>query len=427
MSIANLFTNDLKNYQNLDVNTIDCEEINAGIASINNMEVLADLSLSGIVQDTSASLKYLVLDNLDLVKFNDPNITPTATYDDLFVDNIYEKTPAHNIIINNVVDMTSKDIINTNKVIDATNNIEINASGNMDFTTGGFLRVVITDAFTNFLEPIKVNQITPFDGGSPMLISHNSGGGVLDLNAVSTVNLQTGLIDRVAVSTASTDISNLLKVNDIKNLIVGDMSITNTSGDILIEAVGAGEVKIENTVLDSETIKINEVRERTPANSVSFIDDLKTNNIFERTGNTGCTIDGLLIKDSAIQFSSPFDTYIEDTQANTFSGPYASPIAVTLKFTKIGNVITMSWRNVLSTATIVSSILLDINLPVAYRPVQAVNGVGRYIRGRDNGTITLTEIFIESTGLTRIWLGVTSGNFTGAGSTGIFSGSITYS
>jgi len=80
----------------------------------------------------------------------------------------------------------------------------------------------------------------------------------------------------------------------------GDMTITSTGGDIIIDAVGGGEIFIENAVFDSSNIRADEIRERTPAASVTFVNDIKTNVVQERTGNTGCTIDGVLCKDGYV-------------------------------------------------------------------------------------------------------------------------------
>ena len=178
-------------------------------------------------------------------------------------------------------------------------------------------------------------------------------------------------------------------------------------------------IDVENT---NPTLRLNgsvSLNQSLTTTSNPLFNQVQTTAITDKAGSSAPNFpNGLILSSGDI-----LSTYIEDTHVSTLFGPWASPINFTINIRKIGDLVTLQWSNALDTATIADEINLTDNLPAAYRPPG--NGMNQYLTVRDNGTLTLGRMSIETTGQFRIWLDTLS-NFSGAGSTGVISTSVTY-
>ena len=311
---------------------------------------------------------------------------------------------------NNMVDM---EIVNGNANI----NLKVPVANVFNFKVGGVDKLEIDNTDTTILTDLIVNVIENRTGPDISINNINMRDDQICFSSGFCIDDELSTANAVTLQFAPNDMLVYRKDSNKMEFSVGGGPL---NPDVIFSGTEAEfRVPIDQTTASALVLG------PTNATSINVTPPLKVDQIDELTGSNSVVMtNGIKLGAGA----DILDTYIEDTQANTFSGPWALAQAVTLKFTKIGNVITMSWSNVLATSNASAIITLDTNLPVAYRPVEAGNGVGRYIRVRDDGTFGIGEIFIESTGLTRIWLGTSISNFTGGGgSTGLTSGSITYS
>ena len=149
---------------------------------------------------------------------------------------------------------------------------------------------------------------------------------------------------------------------DMRN-ITDQLQICCATGDILIEAQGAGEVFIEAVLFDSTTIQVDEIKERTPASSVKFLDGLLTNNIDERTGNQGVKIDGVLIKDSGVdsELATILDIGIANATSISIHPATTMNLALDMNAQNIDNINVLDAQSVINSAgTLVLDDTVDI-------------------------------------------------------------------
>ncbi len=128
---------------------------------------------------------------------------------------------------------------------------------------------------------------------------------------------------------------------------------------------------------------------------------------------------------------SPLNFYEETQQSNTATGIWAGSQATTISYTRIGRLVTISFPDVLVTATTASQITFSANIPSQYLPATPTH-MCFPISVADNGSDALGSIVLTDTGVITIYKAVSIANltstFTGSGVSGYhdFSISFTY-
>src|SRR3989337_1363630 len=116
----------------------------------------------------------------------------------------------------------------------------------------------------------------------------------------------------------------------------------------------------------------------TVSQQITFSSGIKTDTIDEVSTGAGVTIDGLQIKDSAIQFTAPLSTY-EETTATTpgWVGIWSGGAIVfdtNVFITKFGDVVTLSITGTINASDTASFITSSAFLAVAFRPTIDIFG-----------------------------------------------------
>jgi hypothetical protein len=118
--------------------------------------------------------------------------------------------------------------------------------------------------------------------------------------------------------------------------------------------------------------------------------------------------------------------YSEDTIVATWSGAIPAT-AGNVRYTRLGTVIYLTLPQTLATATAVDNIVLDVVLPVELRPTTSPIFIP--LRVRDNGGLNQLTGYIQINTNGNVFIGKDANMlvFTGAGSTGFFHCTCTYS
>lgn len=119
----------------------------------------------------------------------------------------------------------------------------------------------------------------------------------------------------------------------------------------------------------------------------------------------------------------PLFYYELDTQPNNFTGIWASNKAVTLTFERIGNLVTMSFPQVLSASNTAAHISIVTPIPDRFRPVTehwATLIVSRATTSRHG------SIFIDTDGTFNIGVEPSHNFFAGSGNEGVRGSSFTW-
>ena len=223
-------------------------------------------------------------------------------------------------------------------------------------------------------------------------------------------------------------INNQLLVDTIQNLTATDMTISSNNGDLILIAPG-GDIIAEGITVNGTGIKVDEIRESTPANGVEFPDDLKTDIIDERTGAAGVTVDGVLVKDNSVLFSpgqTALDHYTEVTHNSDLTGIWAVDQAAVFELTRIGRTVTMTLEvDVTATANAAALITIVTPIPVDYRPL--VGSRIEFAAIEDNAAPNAGSTEITTGGVVTWASRVSNINFAGAGNSGLLTGSISWS
>ena len=225
-------------------------------------------------------------------------------------------------------------------------------------------------------------------------------------------NAATNLLSNVAAfspntSTLPSTVSNLFVIGNSSMDTLQCPGTNFTTNGIVVSA---------SNQLSSET----DVSQQT-----SYSGGIKTNNVDEETADAGVTLDGLTIKDSAIQFTSPLSTYILDTLTTpNYSGIWSSVFQANIYIAKIGRSITLTAVGVIQSASTSSFITSGTALDAAYRPFADVNG---YCVASDNGTYIRGVLVIKTTGFIEIYANDYLGTFSGTGISGFENFSVTFS
>jgi len=126
--------------------------------------------------------------------------------------------------------------------------------------------------------------------------------------------------------------------------------------------------------------------------------------------------------------STPF-SYQELNFNATLSGIWATPIGVTMKITKAGNIVTIFIPDVLATANTAATITVSPSLPAGFYPV---NGIVSYFTFPvlDNGIYKIGSIAINTVGTLTFeagWNSAGTVNFVGTGNSGVIQSVVAYS
>jgi len=307
MSVSNLFTKDFKQYQKIDVNEIDCNILTADEADVLNLTVAENMNLEAITLDVSDSNKYLVLDDTNTVRYNDPTDTPLAIFDELHVDNIYEKTLNNNINIRNDLSMLENDIINPNKIRENSNNnfIDLNDTNNIELGTSNITRLSISDTGVLFSGPIKADLIENATNPVNMLIKSNNG----DLNLTAQQNTDSIYLNiagspEVEIALADTTINNILKVN-----VLDEKSGTyiTVNGVELRES----EIRLDNKVLIENGLSVADQVRFQFDNQDALCYDQLTNRLFLDIAGAP-NPEFQIASNGAFEVSNGFDTIVSE-------------------------------------------------------------------------------------------------------------------
>lgn len=291
----------------------------------------------------------------------------------------------------------------------------------------------------------------------------NSAIGSAIFNSVTTQTCSQNVIMGANVLSSSTGTSSnnvLLGYNCVSNLttgranstiLVGDSLTANAVGDVLsnvaafmpnastLPSTVSNLFVIGNSSMDTllclgtnfttDGVVVSTSNQLSSETDVSqqttFSAGIKSNTIDEVTADTGVTLDGLVIKDSAVQFVSPLSTYIQDTLTTpNYSGIWAITYQGNIYITKIGRSITLTATGVIQTASASSFITSGTALNAAYRPFADVIG---YCVARDNAVYIRGVFVIKTTGIIEIYANDYLGTFSGSGGSGFQSFSVTYS
>ena len=219
-----------------------------------------------------------------------------------------------------------------------------------------------------------------------------------------------------------------LETNLIENRIATDMNITSNGGDLILNAPG-GDIISEGITVNGTGIKVDEIRESTPANSVEFPDNLKVDIINERTGAAGVTVDGVLVKDNSVLFSpgqTALDHYTEVTHVSNITGIWAVDQLADFELTRIGRVVTMTLEfDATAVANAAALITIVTPIPADYRP--SIGSRFQIAAIEDNTVINAGSTEITSGGNVTWGARTTNANFAGAGNSGLLAGSISWS
>ena len=383
---------------------------------------------------------------------------------------IEELTPANNIQILNDVDMNVNDILGceqlTVNILEQRSGSYVDVNGiemrenEIRFENNTFFDNELSTANV-FTTQFDVNDFTAFDKSSNMWCL-SIGGGIANPEILidnTKIEIRSPF-DQKDAAPLEFGNTNATFVDITPTLRVDTITEKTADNGVLIETVliKDGNVGLDdtdsifktflqststNTADRTLTLDVNDAdRTLTIAGNATVDQDVSTTGSPSFTAVSAATITATTtlrsdsITDEAgsgapdfdngltMSAGSILDTYIEDTHVSTLSGIWAVAQNITILISKVGNVVTLSWPNVLATANTASNITLDVVLDAAYRPTG--NGFTRYVRIQDNAVLQLGELTISTGGALDVFVGDNIGNFAGAGSSGLATTSVTY-
>lgn len=463
MSVKNLYANNLKEDSNIYCNSITA--ISASIPSvsfdaIDLTPVAAPPAGSEILWVDSAS-NALRLDTEYLV-----GNSTLASVDNsvLRTDGAGNAIQNSGVLISDAAEMTG--LVRVDSLAAKVDSLDSLAGGDISVlkdidasTVEGSFSKVYTSAVEELMSPlgvhieksgnVDVNQridITTADSlNRPQLWHHISNDADPDNSGAAYAG--DGSILRMGASAGRGDSFNQISegVECYGNSSAGGaMTLTNYSHTYVkplqlrvANNVGAGSYN--SFLVDEASLAFRSAVQGAAGNDELFLDDtamtarvpleapsIMTDTITESTLNAGVTVEGVLIENSAIQFTSPLAEYEEFTQANTVSGIWAAPQAVTIEYTLIGRVVTLSINTALAVANTASVIAIDTMIPARFRPSEAIR---TFVGTVDNGSETASPgaCWIQSgSGSMTIYASTALGNFSGVGNSGFIPFSISY-
>ncbi len=113
--------------------------------------------------------------------------------------------------------------------------------------------------------------------------------------------------------------------------------------------------------------------------------------------------------------ASALNFYAEGTHTTDFSGIWAAAQSNSIKWTRVGNMVTLAFPDIRTTANTASSIVIDTVLPTYLRPVVGINMPALTY---DNNVGNWGNLVLDSAGSINIWQDEPFVTFGGAGSSG---------
>ena len=199
------------------------------------------------------------------------------------------------------------------------------------------------------------------------------------------------------------------------------MSVSNLLTNLNKSYIDLKVNSIETNAVTSSNVTASNV---TASNVTSTI--INVDSIFENTIHDGVNIEGVVVKADTILFDvgqTVLGHYSESSQSNSLTGIWAVDEPVELTFTKVGRMITMSWSSANEIANMSSSINLVTLIPIEYRPISSITFV---LKTRDAFVDSWGSALLTNGGALTIYTTPTSSDFSGTGSSGILSGSVSY-
>lgn len=251
------------------------------------------------------------------------------------------------------------------------------------------------EPFSGSIDELKVNRIEPLDGTEVEFISqsiafdsggHISSGGIYNGSTIETENIRSRTV----------------------------------SSDIVLEPASGRVVRLSASSGGSTILRCNGIQ--------PFADN---NNLFLNATGSGLISFGAYnirfpIAVGSGGTSSDFRHYETLTQNTTCSGIWASSQSMTLRITRIGNLVTVTNETrVNATQNTASFITIAYTLPERFRP-SASNGLYFPILVNDGSPNSVGYFVVGSTGVMTIQDGVTYGNFSGSGNGGFWGFSVNY-
>ncbi len=239
----------------------------------------------------------------------------------------------------------------------------------------------------------------------------------------STLNVGANATDRTNVTTSSVTVTNSSGVAQLR-LAGGEAtpgaSISAASGALNFNTSNASSPTLRMAIPNTGIANDNSITNMLGLNGTNLV---YKNNVVDTTSSQSLTSKSVSFPTSG-GTPSVLNFYETFSTACTLTGIWASGQASTLRCTRIGNNVTLSFDATIATANSAGSITCSFNLPSRFRPA-AGNGFLPY-NVIDNGATKLGTIFIVAAN-GAMTISLSTGNFSGTGDCGVLSNGASYS